>query len=228
MLPWKVAMMLQPKAEYTMGLDGYPDPAHGKAPTMAAPDMAAAVAKSSTAPAPRDLSDATTVRSGAYFIKWCRNGKPKKRFITYDEQHDAIVWKNTEKNGSILGLIPLAKIQDICTGAKTPVLFKARGSPKFREDRAWSIIAADRTLDLQAESVAQQHSWVTGLEARFKLHVQQYDFDGKVKEPLPPKLERQQKTYPDKFRSDQCGLRSKLKKLQAFQAVNNVTGEKSL
>jgi len=224
LLPWKVAMLLQKKDGYSMVLDGYPDPALG----LPGVDQAKAVKDASPimqiaqAAALGDKSAQTVVLEGANFVKWTRHGTPHKRFVCFDEKYNAIVWK-TSKTSDILGLLPLSKIQDVCTGVHTPVLHKARGSPKFREDRAWSIVTNERTLDLQAETVAQQHQWVTELELRFKNYVRQESSASQTKLPEMLQAKLNKKNYPEKFRSPLCNLRTKISKLQAMEAATAAT-----
>merc|ERR1719409_736853 len=113
----------------------------------------------------------TVVLVGMVFSKWGRNGKMKRRFIVFDENVNAVLWKNDKKDSKVIGAIPLSKITDICTGVSTPVLQNVRSS-KLRADRVWSVIATDRTLDLQANSAAQREIWVAGLKSRYKTYVQ--------------------------------------------------------
>lgn len=207
LLPWKVSMLLLPKADFNMGLNITAEPAQ--------PPVAVTETEKSQ---PTIADPVAVVLEGANFLKWGRNGKPKKRFVYYDEDLEAIVWKNEETDKQLIGAIPLSKIQDVCTGLQTPVLQRVRSS-KLCADRVLSIVAAERTLDLQAETVDQQQRWVAGLKARYKQHIQQQDLEGDTAVKLPKALERRIKVYPDRFRSDRCTLKSTYKKLQAVSAL---------
>merc|ERR1712217_262322 len=110
---------------------------------------------------------------GDEFLKWGRRG-PKRRFVMFDEECDAIVWKDS-KDTKIKGVLPLSEVQDILIGVQTPVMqmnSKGRYSPKIVSQKVLSIVATDRTLDLQAESETLRRKWVAGIKARYKKHVQ--------------------------------------------------------
>jgi len=212
LLPWKAAMLLLPKADFAMGLEMAMDKDHNEDVRKAAVREKPAI-KDQTEP----TDNATIVLAGSTFLKWGRNGKAKKRFIIFNENLNAIVWKEREDKKEI-GAVPLWKVQDICTGVQTPVLQKVRNQ-KLKPDRVWSIIATDRTLDLQAESLQQRDRWVAGLKARYKKYVQKQNFEQEDKPHLPRALAGKMKSYPEKYRSDRCGLRSTYRKLQAVTAL---------
>lgn len=214
LLPWKAAMLLLPKADFAMGLEL--DEKHqeeARVKTLV-PDVKVAREKTVC-----DTTDpATIVLAGTTFLKWGRNGKAKKRFIIFNESDNAIIWKDNESSKNIVGAIPLSKIQDVCEGAKTPVLLQVR-STKLRQDKVWSIIATDRTLDLQAESSSQRDRWVSGLKARYKKFLQKQTTDPEALWPLPKSLEKRVKSYPEKYRSNLCELRATCKRLQSITAL---------
>jgi len=222
LLPWKVAMLLLPKADFAMGLEADKTPGveqHGD-------QKEDAIAKPSVMSKGLTSEPATAVVEGSNFLKWGRNLKAKTRFVFFDESADAIVWKNLHSDKTPIGAIPLSKVQDICVGLQTPILQKAWSkekkvrSPKLRDDHVLSIIATDRTLDLQAESAAEMQRWVAGLKAQYRRFVQQQGPDGEAQlASLPKVLEKKCKTYPTKWRSDNCALRTTYKKLQAVTAL---------
>lgn len=210
LLPWKAAMLLLPKVDFAMGLEL--EEKRAEDPRKNAPPIKKVV----KAPEPTD--PATIVLAGTTFWKWGRNGKARKRFIIFNESDNAIVWKDSESSKNIAGAIPLSKIQDVCEGIKTPVLLKVK-SGKLQPTKVWSIIATDRTLDLQAESSSQRDRWVSGLKARYKKYLQKQTMEPESITPLPKNLEKKVKSYPEKYRSDLCDLRATCKRLQSVTAL---------
>jgi len=145
----------------------------------------------------------STVLAGTSLLKWGRNGRARRHFVMVDERLKAIVWKRHQSDTKPRGAIPLSKVLDICVGIKTPVLRRV-ASWKLRPDRVLSIISDERTLDLQAETVALRQCWVAGLQARFKIFMMDYQED----DLLTPELKKVSKAYPAKFRSDKRALRN--------------------
>jgi len=230
LLPWKVAMLLLPKADFVMGVE-MSDQGFRKS---LLPDLEQKV------PIDRKVSHSTNdspparissvdpiqaVSTGATFSKWGKNGKFQKRFVVFLEEYDVIIWKKSESDSKIIGVLPLASVQDICTGPtlQTPVLRKAENHPKMKRDRLLSVIANDRTLDLQADTADIQHRWLQGLKERFKMHVQNHvQIEEDAIEKLPKHLVKKQKKYPEKFRSDRCALRSSYRMVQANAALGRL------
>eukprot|EP00443_Scrippsiella_acuminata_P009263 CAMPEP_0115367486 /NCGR_PEP_ID=MMETSP0270-20121206/105339_1 /TAXON_ID=71861 /ORGANISM="Scrippsiella trochoidea, Strain CCMP3099" /LENGTH=264 /DNA_ID=CAMNT_0002790277 /DNA_START=32 /DNA_END=822 /DNA_ORIENTATION=- len=128
MLPWKAAMHLLPKADFAMGVD-------------LGDDTRATVARVSVLQPP--------LAAAAW--KWGRNGRSRLRYVVFDEAIEAVAWKSRETDRVYHGAIPLAKIQDICSGIKTPLLKRVKNA-QLQPECAWSVVALDRTLDLQADS----------------------------------------------------------------------------
>lgn len=229
-------MQLLPKANFQIGLDQVPEPTDQEKEVLAArakvvePPSAKQVPMSAVASgtnpveALASISEATqAVVTGASFLKWGRNGKAKPRFVFFDESLDAIVWKCSEKDKLPIGAIPLGKVQDICAGVQTPVLHKVRGTT-FRPDKVFSIVAAERTLDLQADSAVQRDIWVAGMKARYKMYVRSCGPELENPTPLPKNIEkkvRARAVYPEKFRSNQCSLASTHRKLLAITALGS-------
>ncbi|CAE8678837.1 unnamed protein product, partial [Polarella glacialis] len=158
---------------------------------------------------------------GAEFLKWGRNGKPKKRYVEFDQILMAIVWKNTAEDASPVGVISLASIQDICVGVQTPLLLNVQSAkhPHLQAALTWSVVAAERTLDLQADSVDQQKEWVLGLRLAYRQLTASQLQKGFSSPMIPKAWEAKQKAYPEKFRSNLCELRSACAKLQADGAL---------
>lgn len=153
---------------------------------------------------------------GTGFWKWGRNGKCKRRFVVFDEQLEAVVWRARETDKEPCGAIHIAKVQDVCSGLQTPVLQQVRSS-WLSPELAWSVISSERTLDLQADSLHEQQVWVSGIKACYKRFLQRImarapGIPGS--QPLPKQLERRGKIYPERYRSDRCCLRSMYHNLQ--------------
>lgn len=215
LLPWKAAMLLLPKADFAMGID-VEEKIQEEASKVTQPGKPKAVKERSVQP----MDPATIVLTGTSFLKWGRNGKAKKRFIMFDESNNAIVWKDSESNKNIIGVIPLSKIQDVCEGIQTPVLKKVENKLGQNKSRIWSIIATDRTLDLQADNPQIRERWVAGLKDRYKKYLQRQTLEtDQDKLALPKALEKKVKSYPDKFRSPLCDLRATCKRLQSVTAL---------
>merc|ERR1712222_114749 len=143
------------------------------------------------------------VVAGTWVLKWGRNGRARRHFVLVDDRSKAIIWKRHQSDRKPRGAILLSKVLDICVGVKTPVLRQV-ASLKLRPDRVMSIVCEDRTLDLQAETVALRQCWVAGLQARFKIFMMDYQED----DLLIPELKKVSKAYPAKFRSDKRALRT--------------------
>lgn len=169
---------------------------------------------------------------GAYFYKWCRSGRAKYRYVSWDEASKSIVWKDKEKSSSSAGVLPVWKIQDICVGKRTPVALQAekpnramcsclrpgRGSPKLTPELLFSVVAEDRTLDLQAENPQLHKRWVEGLRLRFQSFVRNQGFSDQA---FQSQHKAKYRVYPQKFRSDLCELRLSCEKLQAMTSFTN-------
>lgn len=159
------------------------------------------------------------VERGAWFQKWGRNGAAKKRWVLYDEGLEAIVWRNKQTDKEPLGVLPIAKVQDIVVGVRTPVLEKVAAKKKFQEGHALSVVSSDRTLDLEANTPQERDRWVTALKTRYKKYMQRQSSEGEAALVLPKGLDKKLKIYPDKFRSNHCEMSRTHKKLQAMQAL---------
>lgn len=171
------------------------------------------------------------VLPGSYFEKWGRNGKSKKRYVMFDEDLQAILWKSKPTDRSAAGVLELSNIQDIVVGIQTPVLNKVAPT-KLDPNCVFSIVADQRTLDLQAETVEQQVLWVNSLRLRYSAHVKQRGFANVDAPTLPKELSRKLKIYSAPFRSSLCSLRNSCEKLQAitsysdtFKAVVELAGK---
>lgn len=214
LLPWKYGMLLLPKDDFAMGMEGVDDEdaEPGEAKGKADFDNTASDGMGTTRD--REARDREVTLDAAAFLKWGRNGRSKRRFVAFDETSEAVVWRDREVSSTAVGAIPLSKFQDILTGISTPVLQNV-GRGKVNPDLSFSIITEDRTLDLQAESKYQRDLWVGGLKARYKRHMSRLSSD-----PAPAQVKVKEKVYPERFRSDRAGLRAMYKKLQLHQSAS--------
>lgn len=212
LLPWKVGVLLLPKADFSTGfdLDVEKDP----------PKLV------KRRPVPTEQEERhvddmiSLLEAGSFFLKWGRNGKSQKRFVQFDGNMDAILWKKTKEEKHINGVIPLSKLQDVRTGIQTPVLHKVK-STKLKTDWVCSIISTDRTLDLQADSLKQREQWVAGLKMAYRRHIQQKELKT-VPEVFAMSLrdvEKRTRSYPVHMRSDHSTLKSTYRRLQAVTAL---------
>lgn len=248
MLPWKTSMMLLPQEGFqnTAGSDRkLQEPRKGSKEKEAKSEkkgqrgsigtrQRGVLSPQSPSPTETSVASAFHVQSGslpaqsgvkfmeaAFFLKWGRNGRAKRRYVEFDETLKAIVWKD-HAAARPRGIFPLGNIQDVCVGLQTPVAQQAdmpatcchpKGGYRFNPNLVISVIAEDRTLDLQAETDQQHQVWAEGIVARFRAHVHSQG-DGLASTPAT------YKRYPVKFRSDRCELRLACERLQAMTSFN--------
>lgn len=133
LLPWKTSMMLLPQDDFhcTAGSD---KKTPRREPSPSPRKVSENKRKGSSALRNRLGSTSTGVMAtstpleAAFFLKWCRNGRAKRRYVEFDDGLKAIVWKDhaAAKNA---GVFPLSNIQDICVGIVTPVTRQAAETP---------------------------------------------------------------------------------------------------
>jgi len=218
LLPWQVSMHLLPREHFfTYAEAGV----HEKYVNTQQQDRASDSRSPTTGPVVSASDNAfDAVAEGSTFKKWCRTGRWKERFVKFQDDIEAIVWKKNGKAQTWLGILPLSKLQDVCTGIETPVMKKCKD--QANADCVWSLVAVDRTLDLQADSRAQRDLWVAGIKARFKLYVTQRCKNESLavaEGVLPRHLTQLVKVYPQNFWSGKCALRRTYYKLQAVTTV---------
>ena len=226
LLPWKTSMMLLPQDDFhcTAGSD---KKTPRREPSPSPRKVSENKRKGSSALRNRLGSTSTGVMAtstpleAAFFLKWCRNGRAKRRYVEFDDGLKAIVWKDhaAAKNA---GVFPLSNIQDICVGIVTPVTRQAAETPpvlccrpksgqRLDPNLLISIIAEDRTLDLQALSLQQHQRWADGLISRFRSHMENStEVPGQV----------QYRPYPHRLRSDRCELRLTCERLHSMTSFS--------
>lgn len=226
LLPWKIGMMLLPMRDFTMGADFLGADGQGRGSTMSTMSMDSLASANGQRRSRRDdqpresVADSAcaAISTGAPFLKWGRNGRAKKRFVQYDDAGEAIVWKDKHTSDAWVGTLPLSKVQDIVVGISTPVLRKA--GAKANGDLLLSVVAEQRTLDLQADTAHQRDTWVLGLKMRYKRFMQKQAADDLGQYCSAQAGKPKEKQYPEKFRSECSNMRMMYKKLQAVQALS--------
>ena len=102
--------------------------------------------------------------AGQWFMKHRKKGDwPHRRFVY--TSGGSICWSKTEDRGGREGRIDGPSLQ-IVPGAITAVFAtKKRVLQDDRRNRLFSVIGAERTLDLEAASEGERHQWVRALSA---------------------------------------------------------------
>ena len=238
LLPWKTSMMLLPQDDFhcTAGSDkktarketSSPSPQRKGRGSNVRNRPGEAVTVTSSAEVMATVATASTPLEAAFFLKWCRNGRAKRRYVEFDDGLKAIVWKDhaAAKNA---GVFPLSNIQDICVGIVTPVTRQAETPPvlccrpksgqRLDPNLLISIIADDRTLDLQALSLQQHQRWADGLIRRFRSHMETSPSEVPG-QPGQPGQVASYRPYPQRLRSDRCELRLTCERLHSMTSFS--------
>jgi hypothetical protein len=109
------------------------------------------------------------LQNGAKFLKYGRSGRPKQRYVIVADS-GYLHWSGAEMDPhavvpSSSYLSPMDVIA-ITRGQKTEIFHK-HGSATSDPAHCFSIVAAKRTLDLEASSEEQRDAWVSALNVRF-------------------------------------------------------------
>jgi len=89
---------------------------------------------------------------GHPFIKFGRSGKPHIRVITVSDKDGSISWET--------GKMPVSAITRVEAGKTTEVFLKNKQNKDAPPNLCFSLVAQDRTLDLQAKTEKQRDDWV--------------------------------------------------------------------
>lgn len=208
------------EAEVAQRLSGSPISKKGKKGKKASRPSITAVRETSRDRGNREEQTSEPL-PGAWFRKWGRKRTPRMRFVLFDEASEAIVWKNKETDKSARGMIPLSKVQDVCVGAKTPLLRSVR-HVQFQEGLSWSVVASDRTLDLQAESMAVQVKWVAWLRERFKQYYFANGLNREVRATGSLLFDAKSKAFPSSLRPPQGELCTLLRTCRRLHSVTSI------
>ncbi|KAL0223369.1 hypothetical protein P9112_002759 [Eukaryota sp. TZLM1-RC] len=95
---------------------------------------------------------------GTIFLKHGKKGKPHHRFIWISPDFSLIQWRDPSK-AKVRDALHADSVTDVCVGQTTAIFRRRSGNPG-RENLSFSLIAGDRTLDLEAASEEERDSWV--------------------------------------------------------------------
>ncbi|KAL0242568.1 hypothetical protein GEMRC1_005131 [Eukaryota sp. GEM-RC1] len=95
---------------------------------------------------------------GGVFLKHGKKGKPHHRFIWVSSDFSAIQWRDPAKT-KVRDSMQVASITDVVVGQTTSVFRRRSGNPG-REALSFSVIAGERTLDVEAASEEDRDLWV--------------------------------------------------------------------
>lgn len=101
---------------------------------------------------------------GIKVIKHGRRGKPHGRIIFCDASGTRLFWQNigdTLKTNVDRSIV-MPRISNVLSGQKTEV-FQRSGTPQDA-NKYVSLIAGDRTLDIEAESAEEAQRWISGFK----------------------------------------------------------------
>ena len=120
----------------------------------------------------RDILKMTThvVTTGDVFLKYGRSGNPHERYVFLLEDPPRLCWQNKGKTG-IPRFILNQQILDVELGSTRTKVFQRYNIPAELDDRCFSIIAEDRTLDLQARSKEVRSTWVNYFQLLAKKNI---------------------------------------------------------
>jgi len=152
-----------------------------------------------------------------YFHKFGKGGTSKGRYLRLDRELKCLVWTKAQGDPTPAGCLPLEKIQDVIIGVQTPVMIRARKQNAFNEKCVFSIVACDRTLDLQGRSESEVAEWVAALRQAYfdyfeALHVGDLR-TSQVHLPLPKNLTSKIRVYPENLRHMTCALKVDCRKI---------------
>lgn len=136
----------------------------------------------------KDILKMTThvVTTGDIFLKYGRRGSPHERcvFLLMDPQR--LCWQNKERNGEIKFILT-EQIHDVELGSTRTKVFQKYNIPAELDERCFSIIAENRTLDLQARSKEVRSSWVKYFQLIAKDNAKQREKSEEYKKMLSEK-----------------------------------------
>ena len=99
------------------------------------------------------------VTTGDVFLKYGRMGHPHNRYVFLSEKQQKLCWQNKERTGTARFMFT-SEILDVELGSTRTKVFQRYNIPAELDERCFSIIGADRTLDLQARSKEVRTNWV--------------------------------------------------------------------
>ncbi|KAK4773873.1 hypothetical protein SAY87_028892 [Trapa incisa] len=110
--------------------------------------------------AERDIEQAiTTLKKGAYLLKYGRRGKPKFCPFHLSNDESALIWYSGKEEKQI----KLSHVSRIIPGQRTAI-FQRYPRPE-KEYQSFSLICTDRSLDLICKDEDEAEVWLVGLKA---------------------------------------------------------------
>jgi len=100
---------------------------------------------------------------GEVFLKYAKTGQPHNRYVWVTDDFTEIVWRNPKEDIPADEVkkhfrIEVDSILEVYPGQKTQVFLKSGRA--FRTAVCFSIIAKDRTLDLECKTSSERDMWV--------------------------------------------------------------------
>ena len=109
----------------------------------------------------------TVVLDGDNFLKFGRSGKPHSRYVFLTQDESQLCWMDKSRKGNSRS-IPVSQIYDVEIGSTRTKVFKRHNIPPEFDERCFSIISYNRTLDLQARSKEDRNNWVKYFQLKVK------------------------------------------------------------
>ena len=132
--------------------------------------------RGTTALRPREPEElAHDLREGGYLTKFAYNsasGKPQRRYFAVSTDGRELRWGDGRGRGLRLrGRLVLADVDSVLVGRKTPTA--RSGSSAANDALTFSLVTAERSVDLRADNAADFDAWVRGLRHLVTLAQQQ-------------------------------------------------------
>jgi hypothetical protein len=100
--------------------------------------------------------------AGGTFLKHGRSGAPHKKVVYCSDDLSEILWRDLKKSKPS-GSIPVSTITAVAAGQTTLIFARRKGKPN-REPFSFSLLAEDRTLDVECDSVGERGEWIRAFE----------------------------------------------------------------
>ncbi|KAL0223525.1 hypothetical protein P9112_002915 [Eukaryota sp. TZLM1-RC] len=102
---------------------------------------------------------------GATLTKYSSRGNPSSRFFWFDEDFYSLNWRSTKaKNDSSSNSIVFSDISALKRGCDSEV-FSMQDSSRLRPNCCFTLVASDRSLDLEAQDPIQAEDWCTAIQS---------------------------------------------------------------
>lgn len=100
---------------------------------------------------------------GGLFQKYGRSGNPHTKYITLTKDKTRIIWKapdDKDNKEDVTSTIALTEITAIRRGKTTKVFERFVGTSTGKDELCFSLIAQERTLDLEAPNTKTRDEWI--------------------------------------------------------------------